>query len=178
LAELQNTLASATIPLGHRHRLLQLLADLQAIVKEQHKSQAADAADVVKRAVAELLAHAEKIGDTTVVIGEMPEVPIEQLKMGADQVKHKCASAAVLLAVHVGRAESAEPPKALLLAAMTPDLVKNGLKAGDLVKAIAPIVGGGGGGPPTMAQAGGKQPEKIADALDAGRKWIVGRLAR
>jgi alanyl-tRNA synthetase len=59
---------------------------------------------------------------------------------------------------------------------MTPDLVKKGLKAGDLVKAIAPIIGGGGGGPPTMAQAGGKRPEKIGEALDAGRKWIADRL--
>jgi alanyl-tRNA synthetase len=176
LAELQNSLASATIPLRHRHRLLELLAELQAIAKQQHKSQAADAAEVVKRAVAELLEHAEKFGDTTVVIGEMPDVPIEQLKMGADQVKQKCVSAAILFAVHVGRAQPDEPPKALLLAAMTPDLVKKGLKAGDLVKAIAPIVGGGGGGPPTMAQAGGKQPEKIAEALDAGRKWIAERL--
>ena len=50
-------------------------------------------------------------------------------------------------------------------------------KAGDLVKLVAPIVGGGGGGPPTMAQAGGKNPDKLPEALDAGRKWIRDRLA-
>ena len=213
LGDLQAGLASATIPLRQRHRLNELIADLQAVVKEQHKSEAADAAEVVKHAVAELLEHAEKIGGTTVVVGEMPDVPIEQLKMGADQIKQKCGSAAVLFGVRVmsvpgasatgpdvasasrgqrvatesadnqrrpqgGDATPGAAGKAILLAAMTPDLVKKGLKAGDLVKLVAPIVGGGGGGPPTMAQAGGKNPDKLPEALDAGRKWISDRLAR
>ena len=68
------------------------------------------------------------------------------------------------------------PGKALLLAAMSNDLIKKGLKAGDLVKSIAPIVNGGGGGPPTMAQAGGKDPEKLAEALQAGKSWIEDKL--
>ena len=222
LAELHNTLATATIPLRHRHRLRELMAELQAIVKLQQKSDAADAAEIVKREVAALLARAEKIGDTTVVVGEMPDVPLEQLKMGADWIKQKCGSAAVLFGVRVAPESEREAPaspegtgpdvasvprgrrdvaeavddqrrpqggdattdrlqtgptgRALLLAAMTPDLVKKGLKAGDLVKAIAPIIGGGGGGPPTMAQAGGKQPEKISEALSAGRDWIRAKL--
>jgi alanyl-tRNA synthetase len=212
LTELQNVLATATIPLRDRHRLRELMTELQAIVKQQQKSEAADAAEVVKRAVAALLQRAGKAGNTTVVVGEMPDVPLEQLKMGADQIKQKCGSAAVLFGVRVapvaaggspaddrseagptdvasaprGRREPADDRrrpqggdatgKAVLLAAMTPDLVKKGLKAGDLVKAIAPIIAGGGGGPPTMAQAGGKQPENLAKALEAGRNWIVARL--
>ena len=67
--------------------------------------------------------------------------------------------------------------KALLLAAMSNDLVKRGAKAGDLVKAIAKVVKGGGGGPPTMAQAGGKDPGKLGEALEAGRQWITDKLA-
>ena len=59
---------------------------------------------------------------------------------------------------------------------MTPDLIKRGLKAGDLIKSIAPLINGGGGGPPTMAQAGGKNPAGLPDALDAGRKWIADKL--
>lgn len=66
--------------------------------------------------------------------------------------------------------------KATLLAAMSNDLIQQGLKAGDLVKAVAPLVEGGGGGPPTMAQAGGKNPAKLAEALEAGRKWVEARL--
>ena len=67
--------------------------------------------------------------------------------------------------------------KAVLLAGVTDDLVKKGLKAGDVIKEIAPIVGGGGGGRPQMAQAGGKKPEKINDALAKAKKLIKEKLA-
>jgi alanyl-tRNA synthetase len=169
LAELQNTLATAAIPVRHRAQLNELMAELQKIVKQQQKADAADAAEVVKAKVLELLPSAEKIGETTVLVAEMPDVPVDQLKTGADMVKQKCGSAAVLFGV---RGED----KALLLAAMTDDLIKKGLKAGDLVKAVAKVVKGGGGGPPTMAQAGGKDPAKIPDALEAGQAWIRERL--
>ncbi|MBU0616657.1 MAG: hypothetical protein KKI02_02965, partial [Planctomycetes bacterium] len=147
--------------------------------------------DVVTDRINELLADAPKLGDTTIVVAEMPDVPIDQLKTGADMIKQKCGSAAVLFGVWVDRPSEPEAQaraqsepetqaraqgKALLLAAMSNDLVKRGLKAGDLVKAIAKLINGGGGGPPTMAQAGGKDPSKIPDALDAGRKWIEQKL--
>ena len=51
-----------------------------------------------------------------------------------------------------------------------------GLKAGDVVREIAPIVDGGGGGRPQMAQAGGKKPEKIKDALDKAKELIKEKL--
>jgi alanyl-tRNA synthetase len=196
LSELQNTLATAVIPVRHRLRLRGLIDELQSIVRQQQKSDAADATRAVKAHVAVLLEQAQKIGDTTVVIGELPDLSVDQLKTGADMIKQKCGSAAVLLGVRVlpqednqsrdrqGGSAGVSPAntrpgpasKALLLAAMTPDLVKKGLKAGDLVKAIAPIIGGAGGGPPTMAQAGGRALDKLADALAAGRKWLTDRL--
>ncbi|HRL51455.1 MAG TPA: DHHA1 domain-containing protein, partial [Enterococcus aquimarinus] len=51
-------------------------------------------------------------------------------------------------------------------------LENGGLKAGDLIKAIAPKVGGGGGGRPDMAQAGGKNPAGIPDALAEAVNWL------
>ena len=72
--------------------------------------------------------------------------------------------------------QGGEPGKVILLAAMSPDLVGAKLSAGDLVKHVARIVGGGGGGPPTMAQAGGRQPEKLPEALEAGRAWVRAKL--
>jgi alanyl-tRNA synthetase len=51
------------------------------------------------------------------------------------------------------------------VAAVTPDLVERGLHAGQLVKAVAQVVGGGGGGRPTLAQAGGKDVSKVGEAL-------------
>ncbi len=56
---------------------------------------------------------------------------------------------------------------------MTKDMNGKGLKAGDLIKAIAPKVGGGGGGRPDMAQAGGKNPAGIADALAEVENWLA-----
>ena len=170
VARLQNALASAQLPVRHRHRLRELIGELQQIVKQQQKSLAADAMDVVNDRIDELLKSAEKIGETTIVVAEMPDVPIDQLKGGADRVKQTCKSAAILFGV---RGES----KATLLAAMSPDLIKKGLKAGDLVKHAAPIIKGGGGGPPTMAQAGGKDPAKLDDALSAARDWLREKLA-
>jgi alanyl-tRNA synthetase len=57
-----------------------------------------------------------------------------------------------------------------LIAAVTDDLVKKGLHAGKLVGQVAKVVGGGGGGRPTMAQAGGKEPAKLAEALQLAAK--------
>jgi alanyl-tRNA synthetase len=53
------------------------------------------------------------------------------------------------------------------------DLTKKGLHAGNLIKDIAAVVGGGGGGRPNMAQAGGKDTEKLPDALDTARQLIA-----
>jgi len=67
--------------------------------------------------------------------------------------------------------------RATLLAGVTDDLVSKGLKAGDIVKEIAPIVDGGGGGRPQMAQAGGKNPKKIGDALAKAGEIIKQKLS-
>ena len=50
------------------------------------------------------------------------------------------------------------------------------VKAGDIIKEIAPIVGGGGGGRPQMAQAGGKDPAKLPDALEKAKEMILAAL--
>ncbi|GAI09398.1 unnamed protein product, partial [marine sediment metagenome] len=67
--------------------------------------------------------------------------------------------------------------KVTLLAAVTDDLVRKGLKAGDIVKKIAPVIDGGGGGKAQMAQAGGKNPERIDDALAKAAEIIKEKLA-
>jgi len=60
---------------------------------------------------------------------------------------------------------------------VAPALVERGVRAGDLIKLAGPIVGGGGGGRDTMAQAGGKNPEKLGEALEAARSAAVAALA-
>jgi alanyl-tRNA synthetase len=59
-----------------------------------------------------------------------------------------------------------------LLVAATPGAIERGVKAGDVVRAAAQVVGGGGGGRDNMAQAGGRDPDKLPDALDTARAEI------
>jgi alanyl-tRNA synthetase len=82
-----------------------------------------------------------------------------------DQERQKGAAA-----VFVGATDG---EKVMLVAMVDDAVAKSGaLKAGDWVKAIAPIVGGGGGGKPTMAQAGGKIPAKLDEALREAKAFI------
>jgi alanyl-tRNA synthetase len=117
-----------------------------------------------------LLEKCEKIDGTSIIIGRLSTASVEQAREAIDMLKKKAKSAAVVLGFD-------DEGKVTLLAGMTDDLVRKGLKAGDVVKAIAPIVDGGGGGRPQMAQAGGKKPEKIKDALAKGSELIKEKLA-
>ena len=64
-----------------------------------------------------------------------------------------------------------------LVATVTPSLIERGVKAGQIVKTAAQVVGGGGGGRDTMAQAGGRDPDKLPEALTAARAEIERVLA-
>ena len=168
-AELQSALAGEAIPLDGRVRLRDGVAALQALVKQHEKQAAASAAGDVLSHAGRLMESAVRHGATAVIVAELPDAPLDALKTLADALKQKAGSAAILLGT---RGE-----KATLLAAVTDDLIKRGVKAGDWIKAVAPLVEGGGGGPPTMAQAGGRNPAKLDEALAAGRAWIEERLS-
>ena len=90
-------------------------------------------------------------------------LPVPELRRLADEVRARLPSGVVFLASNLGG-------KAALVATVSEDLVKEGIKAGDIVKAAAREVGGGGGGKPAMAQAGGPNPEKIPAAIEAAAR--------
>ena len=104
--------------------------------------------------------NAETINGLQVITAQVKVDGMNALRQMVDQWKSKDASDVLVLA-------TAANGKANLIAAANDKAQKQGVKAGNLIKAIAPIVGGGGGGRPDMAQAGGKQPEKINEALTA-----------
>ncbi len=111
-------------------------------------------------AVDELLATATEVGGAKVLVAKLPEgASSDTVRVQIDRVRQKCPSAFVVFGWTEGDGHAG------VVAALTPDLVKRGIKAGDIVKQIAPLIGGGGGGKPDMAQAGGKDPSKLPDAL-------------
>ncbi len=176
LASIQHELSTSVIPLRARQRLRDLLAAIQQAQKERQRASAGESAEALYGRLDALAAEAPRHGATLLVVGEVPDVPVDLLRSGADRVRQKHGSTALLLGTRVAAGDGDAAGKVTLLAAVSDDLVKKGVRAGDWVKAVAPTVGGGGGGPPTMAQAGGKSPEKLPDALTAGREWIVARL--
>jgi len=99
------------------------------------------------------------------LVGEVPGATPEMLRAVVDALKPKLASAVVVLG---GVADG----KVSLICYVTADLVKAGKHAGKIVGELAKICGGGGGGKPDLAQAGGKQPEKLANALSAAPRII------
>jgi alanyl-tRNA synthetase len=109
--------------------------------------------------VDQLIADAAEVGGVKVVIAEVGGGP-NDLRALIDQIRRKAAPVAVLLA---NREEEAQ--KVTLIAGLSRDLVERGLNAVDWVKTTAAVVDGSGGGRPDMAQAGGKLPDKLPEAL-------------
>lgn len=142
-------------------RTAALLAEAEDLRRQL--SQLAQAGDLSADA---LLQKAETIGATRVVVAEIPGANPSLLRQLIDQLRKKADSTAILFAAATGE------DKVLLVAGLSRDLVQRGLNAGNLVRDVAPLVGGGGGGKPDMAQAGGKHPEKLPEALDKARATI------
>jgi alanyl-tRNA synthetase len=118
----------------------------------------------------DLLARAPDLGAGKLVVGEIPGAGDEQLRSAMDSLKKKSPSHAILLG-------AADEQKCTFVAAVSDDLIAKGLKAGDWVREAAKVAGGGGGGRPQMAQAGGKDPAKLGDALEAARAY-AGRAVK
>ncbi|MGB2929211.1 MAG: DHHA1 domain-containing protein, partial [Desulfobacterales bacterium] len=126
-------------------RVGQLLKDNKKLTKELKAAARQSGSDSMTEA-RELLEKCEKIGEASIVIGQLSTSSVDQAREAVDMLKKKAKSAAIVLGFD-------EDGRATLLAGVTDDLVAKGLKAGDIVKEIAPIVDGGGGGRPQMAQA-------------------------
>lgn len=114
----------------------------------------------------DIFKNVKEINGKTLIAGQVNVSGMSQLRQLADQWKEKQLSDVLVLAT------ATADGKVNLITAISGDVVKEGYKAGDLIKAIAPKVGGGGGGRPDLAQAGGKKPEGIREALKAAEDWL------
>ncbi|MFR3212157.1 alanine--tRNA ligase [Anaerotignum sp.] len=146
-------------------RLEQLLAEQKETAKELEKLKAKMAGG----AADEMLSGKVEIGGVAVLAAEVKDMDGNALRTMGDQLKQKLGSGVVVLA-------SGKDGKVNLMAMATDDVVKKGVHAGNIIKAAAAVCGGGGGGRPNMAQAGGKDASKIADALEKAKAVVAEQL--
>jgi alanyl-tRNA synthetase len=118
-----------------------------------------------------LITQAEAIGDFKILVAEVKGIDAESLKIAAERLQAKLGNSAVVLG------SVPEPDKVSLVAAFSPEVIKKGLNAGKFIGAIAKITGGGGGGRPNIAQAGGKEPDKLSEALSTAKLQVKAALA-
>ncbi len=170
ISDIQNRINTSIIPLSKRRLILDKIAKLQKVAKKQDKEADSASAGEVQEKVAALLDEATVVGDVKVVVGEVPSAKSDALRGAIDWVRNKTDASAVLLV-------SVDDDKVTLLAGMSKVVVGKGVKAGDLIKEIAPLVGGRGGGRPDMAQGGGSDPAGVTKALVHAKQWIADKLS-
>ena len=121
--------------------------------------------ELLRGNISEILDKYEEINGIKLFALYLKDKDANTLREIADRIKDKNESCAVILASDLG-------DKVLFVSAVTKDLVERGVHAGNMVKEAAVIAGGGGGGRPDFAQAGGKNPGKIDEAIEAVKKQL------
>lgn len=154
-----------TNPAGLVEKLEHLMADMKALQSENEslKSKAA------KDALGDVMNQVTEVNGVKLLAASVSGVDMNGLRDLGDQLKEKLGEGVVVLASDV-------EGKVSLVAMATEEAMKKGAHAGNLIKAIAGKVGGGGGGRPNMAQAGGKNPEGIADAIAEAKAALEGQI--
>jgi alanyl-tRNA synthetase len=138
-----------------------MLAEVQTLNDQLEKLRVAGKVDAD-----ELISSAELVGDMRIIAKVLPGANRGLMVQLIDQVRKKFNPVAVLFATSPGEGE------VLLSAGISRDLVDQGFNAGEWIGAVASVVGGKGGGKPDLAQAGGKNPEKIDDAMVAAIEFM------
>ena len=133
----------------------QLSAENESLKAAQAKDALGDVSDSV-----------EEIGGIKLIARKLEGVDMNGLRDLGDELKQQIGEGVIVLASDNGG-------KVNLVAMATEGAMQAGAHAGNLIKSIASKVGGGGGGRPNMAQAGGKNPSGIEDALEEARKALV-----
>lgn len=148
-------------------RLHQVLAEAKETAKELEQIRK----EVSAAGAADIIAGKVMIGDVAFVAAAVKASSIDELRdladMGLDQLN---GSGVVLIGAAMG------DDKVNFVCKVSKDVVAKGAKAGNIVKAAAQVAGGNGGGRPDMAQAGGKEPAKLMEALKAGGEALTSML--
>ena len=124
---------------------------------------------IAQSAAGDVLDQVKEVKGIKLLAAQIEGVDMNGLRELGDQLKEKLGDGVVVLA-------SGSDGKVSLMATATDGAMKKGAHAGNLVKAIAGCVGGGGGGRPNMAQAGGKNPSGIQDALKKAEEVLAEQI--
>ena len=131
-----------------------LLAEMKALASENESMKS----KLAKDALGDVMDQVKEVKGVKLLATSVAGVDMNGLRELGDQLKEKLGEGVVVLA-------SECEGKVNLIAMVTEEVMKKGAHAGNLIKGIAALVGGGGGGRPNMAQAGGKNPAGISDAI-------------
>ncbi len=132
---------------------------LKALSKENDSLKA----KMAKAVAGDMMSAAEEVNGIKILVSRLTDVDMNGMRDLGDEAKQKLGEAIVIFAAENGG-------KVNLMATATDSAVAKGAHAGNLIKEIAKLVGGGGGGRPNMAQAGGKDPAGIEDALERAKE--------
>ncbi len=151
--------ASVTEKIGH------LLTEVKALQSEIEALKSRAARD----ALGDVMNQVQEVKGVRLLAAKVEGVDMNGLRDLGDQLKEKLGEGVVLLA-------SVADGRVSLMATATDGAMKAGAHAGNLIKAIASVVGGGGGGRPNMAQAGGKNPAGVDEALAKAAEVVAGQI--
>lgn len=169
---LEQTLAEAakllkTNPAG----VVEKIVHLQAEIKSLHGEIESMKSKAAKDSLGDVMDQVQEIAGVKFLATKVEGVDMNGLRDLGDQLKGKLGEGVILLA-------SVADAKVNLVAMATDGAQKAGAHAGNLIKSVASLVGGGGGGRPNMAQAGGKNPAGVADALKEAANALAAQLGK
>ncbi len=150
--------------------LVKKIEAMQEEIKSLHSENEKLKSKMANEALGDVMNQVADVKGTKLLAVKVDGVDMNGLRNLGDQLKEKLGEGVIVIA-------SAVDGKVNLLAMATDGAQANGAHAGNIIKGIAAIVGGGGGGRPNMAQAGGKLPEKIDEALAEAKNVLEGQLA-
>ncbi|MGL6219763.1 MAG: alanine--tRNA ligase [Lacrimispora sphenoides] len=154
-----------TTPSSLTAKIESLLEEIKALHSENEKLKS----KLAKDSLGNVMDQVKEIKGVKVLATKVLDVDMNGLRNLGDQLKDKIGDGVIVIA-------SVQDDKVNLMATVTEDAQKKGAHAGNLIKAIASLVGGGGGGRPNMAQAGGKNPAGVDACLEKVAEVVAEQL--
>ena len=161
---------TASLLKSRNNEVVEKIEALLTQVKTLEQQLAVANSKMAQETASELLATAIDVNGVTIVNAEVEIEDMDGLRNLADLLRDKLTVGVIVLGAKIA------DDKVNFVVMATKDAVAKGIHAGNIIKETAKIAGGGGGGRPDMAQAGGKNPKKITEALTMATEVITKQI--